>query len=137
MGKFNKSTGKMVLAGLASVLATLSLSVPAHASTPIYSSSEGIGIEVFKPSSVVTRASDLTEGDKVSISGGQLWASWSSSDVTFRANYYHSSKTHRCSATNDHLTTARSEWVSAGLTAHSRWLAQTITNNKVWAATKD
>lgn len=125
---------KSMTLAAAAMMATLSISTTAFASPAFYTSEEGIGIEVSNPiEGVQTRA--IIEGDKVSILGGTLWATWSNGTL-FRANYDHSSKNHRCSATNDHGTVQRSAWVSAGTTAISPWLSQTLNNNKVWAATE-
>lgn len=123
----------MVLAATVMMM-TLTVSATAFASPLLYDSEEGIGIEVEYPASGVATRS-ITQGDKVSVSGGKLWVTWKDG-VSFRANYDHSSKTHRCSVTNDHLTLKRSAWESKGITAISPWLDQTFTNNKAYAATK-
>lgn len=70
----------------------------------------------------------------MNVSGGTLWTTWKNG--VFRANYDHDKKTHRCSASNDHLTVVRSSWVSKGITARSPWLDQTVSNNKTFAKTK-
>ena len=125
---------KLVGLAVSAMMMTLSVGSTAFASPLLYDAEEGIGIEVECPPEVMkTRA--ITEGDKVSVSGGQLWVTWNGG-ATFRANYDHSSKTHRCSVTNDHGTLKRSEWTSKGVTAILPWLDQTLTNNKSYAATE-
>ncbi|MDO4338396.1 MAG: hypothetical protein Q4C91_09960 [Eubacteriales bacterium] len=130
----NKGLKKLITSAATAMMITLSISTTAFASPVFYTSEEGTGIEVSNSvEGVQTRAT--IQGDKVSVSGGTLWATWKDG-VSFKANYKHSSKTHRCSATNDHGTVKRSGWVPAGTTAVSPWLDQTLSNNKVWAATK-
>lgn len=125
---------KSMTLAAAAMMATLSISTTAFASPAFYTSEEGIGIEVSNPIEGVQTRSTI-EGDKVSILGGKLWATWKDGTF-FKANYDHSSKTHRCSATNDHGTVQRSAWVPGGTRAISPWLDQTLSNNKVWAATE-
>ena len=131
---------------VAAVAMTLSFNyTTAFANTFFYKSSEGIGIEVKKSPKILTsrinalrnvnQYNEITDDPKVSVDGGDLWTTWDGVSF-FRANYYHSSKIHRCSATNDHLVRLRSKWTPAGKTAVSPWLDQTFTNNKIWAATK-
>lgn len=129
----NKGLKKSVTLAAAMVM-TLSVGTTAFASPLYYDSEEGIGIEVENPTGVVQKSS-IIEEDKVSVSGGKLWATWKDGMV-FRANYDHSSKTHRCSVTNDYGILKRSEWTSKGIRAISPWLDQTIINNKAYAATK-
>lgn len=112
---------------------TLTFETTAFASPLIYDAEEGLGIEVEKAPDIVTY--EITEGDKVSVSGGKLWASWKDGKV-FRANYDHDSKTHRCSAVNDHDSVVRSEWTSKGNRAISPWLEQTLHTNRVFGKTK-
>ena len=131
----NKRLKKSISLAVTSIMVTLSISTTAFASPVFYTSEEGIGIEVNNSvGDVQTRA--VIEGDKVSVLGGTLWATWNNG-VTFRANYDHSYKVHRCSATNDHETRMRSEWASPGIRAISPWLSQTLSNNKVWASTEE
>lgn len=125
---------KSIVLAATVMMMTLSIGNTAFASPLLYDSEEGIGIEVEYPTSGVAARSTI-QGDKVSVSGGKLWVTWKDG-VTFRANYDHSSKTHRCSVTNDHLTLKRSAWTTKGVTAISPWLDQTLTNNKAYAATK-
>lgn len=125
------ATGSILL------LLTLSAGSTVFARGFFYNANEGVGIEVHNPQNVMMQAvSSLIEGEKVSVSGGSLWATWKDG-VVFRANYDHATKTHRCSATNDHFTTIRSQWMPAGSTARTDWLEQTVSNNKVWASTQD
>lgn len=117
----------------------------AFAGTSFYKSNEGIGIEVKRIPKVMssrisgfrnaTLFNEIVDDSKVSVDGGNLWTTWDGSSY-FRANYYHASKIHRCSAANDHLVKVRSKWTTAGKTAVSPWLEQTFTNNRIWAATK-
>ena len=116
----NKRLKKSISLAVTSIMVTLSISTTAFASPVFYTSEEGIGIEV-----------NNSVGDVQT-----LWATWNNG-VTFRANYDHSYKVHRCSATNDHETRMRSEWASPGVRAISPWLSQTLSNNKVWASTEE
>lgn len=136
--KLKSRLQRMYVTGAALLLLMLSMGSTVFACEYYYDANEGIGIEVHAPKDVmVTKSSAGTiEGDKVTVSGGSLWATWKDG-VLFRANYDHSTKTHRCSATNDHFTTIRSQWMPAGSTARTDWLEQTVSNNKVWAATMD
>ena len=133
----SKGLKKSIALTAAAMIMTLSTSTTAFASPLFYDSEEGIGIEVENPVGGAAVRSSLIECEKVSVSGGTLWATWKDG-VSFRANYDHYSKTHRCSATNDHVgEPARSEWMDKGVRAESPWLDQTISNNRVWAATRD
>lgn len=133
----SKGLKKSIALTAAAMIMTLSTSTTAFASPLFYDSEEGIGIEVENPVGGAAVRSSLIEGEKVSVSGGTLWATWKDG-VSFRANYDHDSKTHRCSATNDHITEpVRSEWMPKGERAISPWLDQTISNNRVWAKTKE
>lgn len=114
---------------------TLSVGTTTFASPLLYDSEEGIGIEVEQSPEVATYSNSIIEGDKVSVAGGKLWATWKGGSQ-FRANYDHNSKTHRCSVTNDHLTRKRSPWEPKGIRAISPWLDQTFTNNKAYANVK-
>lgn len=125
-------TRKMITLMATTVMMTLSANCNVFASSLVYNAEEGIGIEVELPRA---RTTSTIEGDKVSVAGGKLWVTWKDG-VKFRANYDHSSKTHRCSVTNDHQTRMRSEWTPKGITAVSPWLDQTLTNNRAYAATK-
>lgn len=126
---------KKSLAVAVAMAMTLSVGTTAFAGPLLYDSEEGIGIEVEQSAGVAPYADSTIEGDKVSVAGGKLWVTWKGGSQ-FRANYDHSSKTHRCSVTNDHLTRKRSEWEPKGVRAISPWLDQTFTNNKAYAATK-
>ena len=117
----------------------------AFTGTSFYKSDEGIGIEVKNMPNVLMprinvlrnaiRYNEIIDDSKVSVDGGDLWTTWKGTSY-FRANYYHTSKIHRCSATNDHSVRVRSKWIPAGKTAVSPWLEQTFTNNRIWAATQ-
>lgn len=121
------------------MLVILSMSTISYASPKKYISSEGIGIEVCSPNGVQVRevgAKNIITDPAVSVSGGSLWATWNTSDITFRANYQHGSKTHRSSATNGNAKIERSQWMPKGIIAISPWLSQTLNGNKVWGATE-
>lgn len=127
----------LIALSAAVAIMTLSFVSSSFASPLIYDSKEGIGIEVEKPKEeAITRSvRETIEGKKVSVSGGTLWVTWKDGRY-FKANYYHPTKTHRCSVTNDHFEIKRSEWVGKGKTAVTPWLEQTISNNRAFAATK-
>lgn len=130
-----KKSGTLALAAMMTVL---SMNTTAFAGSTQYVSEEGIGIEVHNPGyseSGISAASEIVNGDSVIVSGGKLWTTWYGGSL-FRANYYHASKLHRCSVTNDHGERLRSDWTEPGVTAISPWLAQTLTNNRSWAATE-
>lgn len=55
---------------------------------------------------------------------------------TYRANYDHSSKEHRCTALNGDGVSSRSAWTAKGITARSGFIPQTIINNKSYASTR-
>lgn len=131
-----KKTGTIVMALM---IAILSMSTISYARPKRYVSNEGIGIEVCNPNGVQVRtfgAKKIINDPAVSVSGGSLWATWNTSNTTFRANYEHGSKTHRSSATNGNIKRARSAWMPKGITAVSPWLSQSLIGNKVWGATK-
>lgn len=81
------------------------------------------------------RAADM-QGNKVSVLGGSLWTTWSGNGTSFKANYYHGSKTHMCTARNDTGYKLSSRWVSKGYTATSPWVSQSLYGNRVFANTK-
>lgn len=129
-----KKGKKFITLAVTTMIMTLSIGATSFASPLVYDSVEGTGIEADNPmAGIVTRS--YIQGDKVSACGGTLWTTWNNG-VTFRANFDHSSKTHRSSVSNDHLIVKRSSWVSKGRTAISPWLDQTISNNKSWCATE-
>lgn len=57
-------------------------------------------------------------------------------EKTYRANYDHSSKEHRCTALNGDGVSSRSAWTAKGITARSGFIPQTIINNKSYASTR-
>lgn len=126
-------------------LATALLVAPtaSFADSTIIDPEEGVGIEVHSPtmqnenSSMLrsARANDI-QGNKVSVSGGTLWATWSGNGKSFRANFYHGSKEHRSSSVNDNGIPLRSGWISKRNTAISPWNYQTLYGNRVFGATK-
>lgn len=124
---------KKTLALATATVMTLSVGTTTFAAPLIYDSEEGVGIEVQKPADVETYST--IEGEKVSVSGGKLWATWKDG-LVFRANYDHNTKEHRCSAVNDHETVARSAWTRPGYRAISPWLDQTLFANRVLAKTR-
>lgn len=125
-------------------LAAAVLVIPTHsfADSSIITSEEGMGINVYNPInqneefSIFNKAprGDI-QGNKVSVSGGTLWATWRDG-TSFRANYDHSKKEHRSSAMNDNGKALRSSWVSKGRTAISPWNYQTLFGNRVFGATR-
>ena len=66
---------------------------------------------------------------------GMLWTTWRNGK-TYRANYDHSSKEHRCTALNGDGVSSRSAWTAKGITARSGFISQTIINNKSYASTR-
>lgn len=127
-----KKSGSLVLAAMMMVLSS---NIIALASSPQYVSEEEIGIDVYYPEDLLRASSSIIEGDPVSGGGGTLWVTWKGG-VAFRANYDHSSKEHRSSVSNDHLTVRRSEWTEKGKTAISPWLDQTLSNNRAYYSTR-
>ncbi|WP_250675214.1 hypothetical protein LZ906_014630 [Paraclostridium ghonii] len=124
-------------------LATALLVAPtaSFADSTIIDPEEGVGISVDNPtiqnedSKIIRSArATTTQGKKVSVSGGTLWATWSGG--SFKANYYHGSKTHRASAMNDNKKPLRGDWTGKGMTAESPWNYQTLYGNRVFGATK-
>lgn len=106
-----KKSGTLTLAAM---MAVLSMSTTAFASSPQYISEEGIGIEVHNPETLGVgkiKARKYINDNYVKVGGGTLWTTWDGGS-RFRSNYTHNSKTHRCSVTNDHLECKRSGWVS-------------------------
>ena len=49
---------------------------------------------------------------------------------TYRANYDHAKKEHRCTAQNGNGVTSRSDWTVAGRTARTDFISQTLANNR-------
>lgn len=117
------------------MLSVLSVGTTAFASSQLYVSEEGVGIEVHGPKlgEIETR-SDIND-NYTSVLGGTLWTTWRNG-TSYRANYDHASKTHRCTAENGNGVRSRSEWRSKGTTARSAFIAQTLVNNKSYAKTK-
>lgn len=81
-------------------------------------------LDLIQPLSII-------EGEKKNMGGGQLWATWNGG-YTFRANYYHRSRIHRCTATNGIPQQTRSAWEQPYVTARTAWLTQTITHNRIF-----
>lgn len=114
------------------ILSVATISTTTFASSQLTESEEGIGVEVQCPNS---NARGDIEDNYTTVSGGTLWTTWRNG-VTFRANYYHASKKHRCTAQNGDGVTSRSEWVGSKGTAHSGFIPQTLIHNRCFAATE-
>lgn len=98
----------------------------------LFDSKEGIGIEVYCSD---PNAKGDIEDNYTSVSGGTLWTTWRNG-TTFRANYKHSSKEHRCTALNADGGISRSAWTSKGNTARSSFIPQTPVRNRCFASTR-
>lgn len=98
----------------------------------MFDSEEGIGIEVHCSN---PNARGDIEDNYTSVSGGTLWTTWRNG-TTYRANYDHSSKEHRCTAQNGDGVTSRSDWTAKGKTARSDFIPQTLVNNRSYASTR-
>lgn len=115
------------------MLSVVTVGTTAFASPQLlFDSEEGIGIEVQCPN---PNAKGDIEANYTSVSGGTLWTTWRNG-TTYRANYDHASKEHRCTAQNGNGVTSRSEWTVKGITARSGFIAQTLVNNKSYASTR-
>jgi len=99
------------------------------------------GMDVVNPNLISSKesvgnfsqlASEIIDGEKVSLEGGTLWAQFQG--ATHRGNYEHASKEHRTSATNSNGVNKQSLWRPAGIRAVSDWCPSTIMGNKVWGA---
>lgn len=123
-----------VLAAVA-MLTVVSVSTTTFAGSQLYVSEEGIGIEVQSPSLEEMKAKGDINDNYTSVSGGTLWTTWRSGS-SYRANYDHASKTHRCTAQNGNGVTSRSEWTIKGYTARSAFIPQSLMNNRSYASTK-
>lgn len=146
MEKFKK-IGALILASM--IIATIIPSVTLADNEQIFDKEEGIGIEAINPNilqkdnfdkgdDIITFSSlsnsEIIDGEKVSVSGGTLWAQFRGG--SHRAKYDHASKTHRCTATNVAGWQERSAWVQRGYTATSPWISSSLWGNRVFAATK-
>ncbi|MDO4678065.1 MAG: lactococcin 972 family bacteriocin [Eubacteriales bacterium] len=98
----------------------------------LFDSEEGIGIEVHCSNA---RAEGDIDDNYTSVSGGTLWTTWRKG-TSFRANYDHASKEHRCTAQNGDGETSRSAWTTKGNTARSEFIRQTLINNRCYASTR-
>ena len=97
----------------------------------LFDSEEGIGIEVH--CSNPNARSEIND-NRTSVLGGTLWTTWRTK--TYRANYDHAKKEHRCTAHNGNGVTSRSDWTVAGRTARTDFISQTLANNRSYASTK-
>ncbi|MCI9196882.1 MAG: hypothetical protein HFH55_03070 [Lachnospiraceae bacterium] len=127
-----KKSGTLVLVAM---LAVLPVGTTAFAGSQLYVSEEGIGIDVQSPRAGKIQTLEVIEGAPVKVAGGDLWATWKNGR-TFRANYMHASKTHRCTARNADNQLKRSRWEDGGTLAQSGYVRQTLVGNKVFAKTK-
>ena len=90
----------------ATMLSVVTIGTTAFASPQLlFDSEEGIGIEVH--CSNPNARSEIND-NYTSVLGGTLWTTWRTK--TYRANYDHSSKEHRCTALNCDCVTSRSAW---------------------------
>ena len=111
----------------ATMLSVVTIGTTAFASPQLlFDSEEGIGIEVHCSN---PNARGDIEDNYTSVAGGMLWTTWRNGK-TYRANYDHSSKEHRCTALNGDGVSSRSAWTAKGITARSGFIPQTIINNK-------
>ncbi|WP_455543125.1 hypothetical protein [Intestinibacter sp.] len=93
---------------------------------------------------LAAKSSGYTDGKKVSVASGTLWASWKNDGSEFRAIYSNNKNKHRCTAQDDSndpnsLTgkcLRRSSWENAGTKAYSPWIWQTLFGNRVFASVK-
>ena len=111
------------------------MSTTALANSLLYDSEEGVGIEVNNPTQEGIAPLNIIDSEPSNVLGGKLWTSWKNGH-SFRANYDHSSKTHRCTAQNGDGTSSRSAWEPKGVTARSNFVPQTIMLNRCYAKTK-
>ena len=117
----------------ATMLSVVTIGTTAFASPQLlFDSEEGIGIEVHCSN---PNARGDIEDNYTSVAGGMLWTTWRNGK-TYRANYDHSSKEHRCTALNGDGVSSRSAWTAKGITARSGFIPQTIINNKSYASTR-
>ena len=98
----------------------------------LFDSEEGIGIEVH--CSNPNARSEIND-NRTSVLGGTLWTTWRTK--TYRANYDHAKKEHRCTAQNGNGVTSRSDWTVAGRTARTDFISQTLANNRSYEALKN
>lgn len=133
---------KFLVLNLATGLLVTSMASLSFADSPIITSEHGTGIEItnpfnqeqnFKEFYMDTR--DTIVGDAVDVLGGKLWATWKDGTM-FRANYQHTSKTHKCTALNSLGDTKVSDWQPKGILAQTYYLSQTLYGNRVLADTK-
>ncbi|GAA0106740.1 hypothetical protein UT300013_33650 [Paraclostridium sordellii] len=137
-----KKMKKFAVLSLATALLVTPLTSVSFADSSKIVSDEGIGIEVYNPfmqdgefSMFKQSPRKDIEGNKVSVAGGTLWATWRDG-TSFRANYDHNSKEHRSTARNDTGYQLRSSWVGKRSRAISPWVSQTLFGNRVFGATK-
>lgn len=128
----NRKIKKLPIFVAVTILSVVTVGTTAFASSQLYDSEEGIGIEVHCTN---PNAREDIEDNYTSVLGGTLWTTWRSGQ-TYRANYDHSSKEHRCTAQNGDGVTSRSAWTEKGNTARSGFIYQTPVNNKSYAKTR-
>src|SRR5699024_7173397 len=105
----SKSMKKLGAIAIVAMLSTASMSTTALANSQLYESKEGVGIEVNNPMQEGIAPLSIIDSDPSNVLGGKLWTTWKNGH-SFRANYDHSSKTHRCTAQNGDGTSSRSAW---------------------------
>ena len=123
---------KLKIFTVATILSVATMGTTVFAGSQLYYSEEGIGIEVHCP---IPKTRGDIDDNYTSVSGGTLWTTWRNGK-TFRANYDHSSKEHRCTAQNGNGVISRSDWTAKGWTARSDFISQTAVNNKSYASTR-
>ena len=122
---------KLKIFTVATILSVATMGTTVFAGSQLYYSEEGIGIEVH--CSNPNARSEIND-NRTSVLGGTLWTTWRTK--TYRANYDHAKKEHRCTAQNGNGVISRSDWTAKGWTARSDFISQTAVNNKSYASTR-
>lgn len=123
---------KLTTFAVIAMLSVATIRTTAFADSQLYDPEYGIGIEVHCSN---PNARGDIEDNYTSVSGGTLWTTWRNGK-TYRANYEHSSKEHRCTVQNGDGVTSRSDWTVKGRTARSDFIYQTLINNKSYASVR-
>lgn len=114
------------------MISVSSVGTTTFAGSQLYVSEEGIGIDVHSPKLRTIETLNDINDNYTSVSGGTLWTTWRKG-TSYRANYEHNSKEHRCTARNGDGETSRSKWREKGRIARSNFIRQTLINNKSYA----
>ena len=91
----NKKSKKLSIVVAITMLSVALVGTTAFASSRLYDSVEGIGIEVHCTN---PNARGMLRITMLVFQGGTLWTTWRTKGILFRANYDHSSKPHQCTA---------------------------------------